>query len=171
MSAVTRPSTPSARPTARRTRQRGRLGDRGISGLESDGPLEFITIGSSLTCAVDHWDDALGSCFADTACGTFLATGGTLYGPQHVAGSGKRPQPRKVFDRLTQKPVVGSRLAGRPTEGDSNRAGRRRCHRTDRDGSYTVGQENYRTDLALTNLSSQTRTLVPLSRRRLSARR
>ena len=56
--------------------------------ITSTGPLTTITTTPDLNCAVNHVDDTAGEFYANTACGTFVAINGTLYGPASIpAGS------------------------------------------------------------------------------------
>ncbi len=54
--------------------------------VQSPGPLTSVVTTPDLNCAVDHAGDAAGEFFGDTGCGTFLAVGGTLFGPADVPG-------------------------------------------------------------------------------------
>jgi hypothetical protein len=56
--------------------------------ITSAGPLTDIGISTDLDCSVNHTGDSAGEWFGDTACGTFLASGGTLYGPAYVPAGG-----------------------------------------------------------------------------------
>lgn len=52
--------------------------------IETAGPLKKIVIGKDLKCSVWHKDDAASEFFGNTACGTFVAVDGTLYGPKDI---------------------------------------------------------------------------------------
>ncbi|NLA66469.1 MAG: hypothetical protein GX862_11275 [Leucobacter sp.] len=70
--------------------------------IESSGPLVRIDISDTLNCAVNHAGDSAGEFFFDTACGTFAAVGGELYGPSYVpAGPGSQTAWTPVSQNLT----------------------------------------------------------------------
>ena len=51
----------------------------------SAGPLTAIAVTPDLNCAVNHVaDPANGAFYNNTACGTFVAVNGTLFGPALV---------------------------------------------------------------------------------------
>jgi len=54
--------------------------------ITSPGPLTSVATSPDLNCSVNHTGDAAGEFFGDTACGTFLAVDGTLYGPASIPG-------------------------------------------------------------------------------------
>ena len=128
--------------------------------IASAGPLLYIVTGSSLACAVDYDADVFGAFFADFGCGTFLATGGTLYGPERISGSANPPQPRTTFTRSTQTGVTGTGVVDDPfsvtTTVGVGDTGLRLAQR-DR---YVTGEESYLTDLTITNTSDSARTLT-----------
>jgi hypothetical protein len=126
--------------------------------ITSAGPLTRIIVSDDLSCQVAHRDDdefeffppgsSLGS------CGTFLALGGTVYGP--LGGS-----PTLVV----WTPVSQSLVSGRGTSGDPFRivtvvdlpeAGLR-ITQTD---SYVVGSQSYRTDIQIQNVGNAIQTGV-----------
>jgi uncharacterized repeat protein (TIGR01451 family) len=113
-----------------------------------NGPLTAITISDTLNCSVNHTGDNAGEFFGDTACGTFLAVGGTVYGPTSIPAGGVGQTP---FTPVSQSAVTGSGTAGNPykivTVVDAGQTGFR-ITETD---SYVVGQEAYRTDVAIAN--------------------
>lgn len=56
--------------------------------IDSPGPFVRIDISETLNCAVNHVGDEAGEFFDNTACGTFVAVGGELFGPTSIpAGS------------------------------------------------------------------------------------
>jgi hypothetical protein len=65
-----------------------RVGAQGEAIITSDGPLTQVLISTDLNCQVAYRGDAAFEFFpADSStgsCGTFLAIGGTLYGPTFV---------------------------------------------------------------------------------------
>ncbi|MDP8970706.1 MAG: cell wall-binding repeat-containing protein [Actinomycetota bacterium] len=122
--------------------------------IVSDGPLTRIAISDRLNCAVDHEDDATGQFYSDTACGTFLAVDGTLFSPAEIpAGDAAEGTP---FTPVSQSAVTGAGSGDDPlrivTVVDLGGSGLR-VTQTD---SYVVGQESYRTDVAVENLGGAT---------------
>ncbi len=116
----------------------------------SAGPLTRVLVTDQLNCAVSHTGDSSGEFYGDTACGTFVTVGGVLFGPSSVpAGGGASP--RTAWTQVSQSAVTGSGTALDPyrivTVADAGTTGIR-VTETD---SYTVGQEAYRTDVALSN--------------------
>ena len=119
--------------------------------ITSDGPLTRIIITPDLNCQVAHQDDISFEYFGDAvgACGTFLAAGGSVYGPANV------PPPGLVgsdsWSPVSQSAVTGSGSAGDPfrlvTIVDAGDLGIR-IEQTD---SYEVGEESYRTDVRISN--------------------
>lgn len=58
--------------------------------IESEGPLTTIDISATLNCAVNHSNGEYGEFYSTaeaSACGTFVAAGGALYGPSKVPAS------------------------------------------------------------------------------------
>ncbi len=51
--------------------------------IVSAGPLARIQTTSDLNCAVNHVDDTDPEFYGGTACGTLVAAGGTLFGPNN----------------------------------------------------------------------------------------
>jgi uncharacterized repeat protein (TIGR01451 family) len=69
--------------------------------ITSPGPLTDITISPFLNCSVHHRDDQIGEWFGETACGTFLATASTLWGPPDVPAGGSAV-PRTAYTPVSQ---------------------------------------------------------------------
>ncbi|MFM6851142.1 MAG: Ig-like domain-containing protein, partial [Terrabacter sp.] len=117
----------------------------------SSGPLTRITTSSSLNCSVDHLGDTRGEWYGNTACGTLVAVGTSLYGPQSIpAGSGATGAPGyQPYTPVSQTGPTGAGTQASPyvltTVVDLPGNGLR-LTQTD---SYVVGQESYRTDVAL----------------------
>ena len=119
--------------------------------ITSAGPLTNIYLNDNLTCQANHTGDSSGEFFGGTdpgACGTFLSTGGVDYGPTVPAGNS-----RTDYTPVSQSPVTGTGTAADPfkvvTVVDLAATGLR-ITQTD---TYVVGQENYRSDIAVTNSS------------------
>jgi uncharacterized repeat protein (TIGR01451 family) len=124
--------------------------------IESAGPLNLIQISTLLNCDVRHVDDERPEFFGGTACGTFVAVGETLFGPEDVP-AGPDPTP---FTPVSQTSATGSGTAADPyrvvTVVDLGETGLR-IEQTD---SYVVGEESYRTDVVLRNLGGQSRSVI-----------
>ncbi|HVL99070.1 MAG TPA: hypothetical protein VM324_07245 [Egibacteraceae bacterium] len=125
--------------------------------ITSAGPLERIIISDELNCQVKHAADSVFSFYPSSdptgACATLVATGGTLYGPTHIA-AGSGATPRTAFTRVSQSAVTGTGTGADPyrlvTVVDLGDTGLR-LRQTD---SYVVGEESYRTDVRLDNTGS-----------------
>ena len=118
--------------------------------ITSSGPLTSIGTTSDLNCSVNHASDLQGEWFADTACATLVASGGTLYGPASIpAGGGASPL--TAYTPVSQSPVTGAGTSNDPykiiTVVDLGTSGLR-LTQTD---TYVVGEESYRTDVQLQN--------------------
>ena len=118
--------------------------------ITSAGPLTDVGMTSDLNCSVDHAADKDPAFFGITACGTLVASGGTLYGPAEIPAGGSAA-PRTAFMPVSQTAVTGAGTAGSPYRivtvvdlGSSNL----RLTQTD---TYVVGNEFYRTDVELRN--------------------
>jgi uncharacterized repeat protein (TIGR01451 family) len=121
--------------------------------ITSAGPLTRITTTATLNCAVNHSGDQSGEWFGGTACGTLVAVGASLYGPSGIpAGGGATGAAGyQAFTPVSQAGPTGVGTQASPyvltTVVDLGASGVR-LTQTDR---YVVGQESYRTDLALTS--------------------
>jgi hypothetical protein len=122
--------------------------------IASDGPLTRIIITPDLNCQVAYSGDAAFEFYAPQsevgACGTFIATGGALYGPAQISSAsfiGSLTQ----WTIVSQAPVSGSGTAADPyrivTVVEAGASGLR-LEQTD---SYVVGSQSYRTELRLVN--------------------
>jgi uncharacterized repeat protein (TIGR01451 family) len=134
-----------------------------LATISSAGPLNNIFISSQLNCQVDHTGDTSHEFYdpEDTTgdCGTFIATGGTLYGPT-VINAGSNANPRTSYTEVSQSGITGSGTAGDPfqvvTVVDAGSTGLRLTE-TD---SYIVGTETYRTDVTVANSNDGTQNFV-----------
>jgi hypothetical protein len=121
--------------------------------IASVGPLTRIIISDDLTCQVAHRDDDQFELFGGErgSCGTFLAIGGTVYGPAFGGATAT------AWTAVSQTPPIGSGSGGDPLRVvpvvDAAQAGLR-VQQTD---SYVVGSQSYRTDIQVTNLSAEPR--------------
>ncbi|MCA1683862.1 MAG: DUF11 domain-containing protein, partial [Actinobacteria bacterium] len=103
-----------------------------------------------LNCSVNHTGDVEGEWFGDTACGTFVAIGGVLYGPADIP-SGANASPRTPWTPVSQT-TGGTGTAGDPFTITTEVAGGPiQVRQVD---SYVTGQESYRTDVIVTNTSA-----------------
>jgi hypothetical protein len=122
--------------------------------IVSDGPLKQIVITTDLNCQVAHRDDGSYEFFPSTSslgsCGTFLAVGGSLYGPTDVpSGSFSSYTP---WTSVSQAGDAGSGSRSDPfrlvTVVDATGAGLR----LEQIDTYAVGSQSYRTEMRITNL-------------------
>jgi len=83
-----------------------------IAEIDSTGPLTRVIVGDQLNCQVAHQADVSLEVFGDQtgACGTFLAIGGTLFGPDEI--------PSGSFTRTPWSPVSQAAVSGAGTRGD-----------------------------------------------------
>ena len=127
--------------------------------ITSPGPLTQITLGDDLACQVLHSGDAQPAFYAQNnfpgSCGTFIHTGGALYGPPtapNIAPIGHTP--------ISQTPVSGAGTSTDPyqvtTVADAGNTGLR-ITRTD---SYATGIDAYRSDIVVSNTSAGQQTAV-----------
>jgi hypothetical protein len=129
----------------------GAAGEPGI--IVSSGPLTRILVSPDLNCQVAHEDDQLFEFFGleTGACGTFLAVGGTLYGPADVP-SGGSASPRTPWTPVERSEPRGTGSEADPfvvvTVVDAGGSG----IRVEQRDSYVAGEESYRTDIRLTNV-------------------
>jgi len=125
----------------------------------SAGPLTRVQISDDLNCAVDHTGDTSPEFFGDTACGTLVAVGGTLYGPAYIPAGGSAA-PRTTFTAISQSAVTGSGSNADPykivTVVGLGATGLR-ITETD---TYVVGQETYRTDVMVSNSGTSALTAI-----------
>jgi hypothetical protein len=125
--------------------------------ITSSGPLTNIAVSDTLNCSVNHTGDQSGEFYSDTACGTFVAVGGSIYGPSSIpAGSNVTGAANYVaFTPVSQSAVTGSGTAADPfkivTVVDAGTTGVR-VTETD---TYVVGQETYRTDVTVSSSAQQ----------------
>jgi uncharacterized repeat protein (TIGR01451 family) len=128
--------------------------------ITSTGPgLTKIEISDRLNCSVNHSADTFGEFFQNTACGTLVAVGGTLFGPS-VIPAGSPASPRTPFTPVSQSAVTGSGTSADPfkivTVVDLGATGLR-ITETD---SYVAHEESYRTDVQITNSGASSRDAI-----------
>ncbi len=124
--------------------------------IDSGGPLTHIGTTTDLNCSLNHTGDTAGEFYGNTACGTFIVIDGTLYGPQTIpAGGGAAP--RTALTPVSQS-GSGTGTVSDPykliTVADAGITGVR-LTQTD---TYVVGQESYRTDVAISNNAAAAKT-------------
>jgi uncharacterized repeat protein (TIGR01451 family) len=119
--------------------------------ITTPGPLTRVETSPDLNCSVRHAADNEPAFFGGNACGTFLAVGGTLFGPAQIPPLTTAPSPKMAFTPIRQSPVTGSGTAVDPykvvTEVVAGASGLS-VVQTD---SYVSGQEAYRTDVTIVN--------------------
>ncbi len=124
----------------------------GAAAIGSAGPLTRVQVSPDLNCAVDHTGDTSPEFFGDTACGTLLASGGTLFGPADIP-AGDSASPRTAFTAVSQTAVTGSGSGADPyTVVTVVALGTSGLRITETD-SYVSGEESYRTDVTVTNVT------------------
>ena len=128
-------------------------------GIASGGPLNNIWLGNELSCQVSHTSDSRYEVYPPGAtpgdCGTFVASGGTLYSPDFVSHAGGNTA--TTFGAATkwtpasQSGVTGAGTSSSPyTVTTVATGGPFRVTEVD---SYIQGQEAYRTDVTIENTS------------------
>ncbi len=127
------------------------------SSITSAGPLTQIGTSSDLNCSVNHVGDTAGEWFGDTACGTFVAVGGTLYGPADIPAGGAA-SPRTGWTAVSQN-TSGTGTAASPATITTVVNGGSVVQVTQVD-SYVFGQESYLTSVTVKNTSGSPETLV-----------
>ncbi len=127
--------------------------------IQSPGPLTTIAISDDLNCAVNYVTDAFGEFYGDTACATLVAVDGILFGPASIPAGGSA-SPRTAFTAVSQSPVTGQGTASDPytlvTTVDAGATGIR-LEQTD---TYVVGDESYRTSIAVENTAGSSKTVI-----------
>lgn len=129
------------------------------------GPLTQISIGVDLSCQVQHTGDTSLEFFPPSVtpgdCGTFVATGGTLFTPDfsnHDSTSTSSLGARTAFTAVSQSAVSGAGTTASPKQVTTVAAvGATGLRITERD-SYITGQESYRTDVTIQNTGSTQQT-------------
>ncbi len=120
--------------------------------ITSGGPLTDIGISPDLNCSVNHTGDTAGEFYGNTACGTLIAAGGTLYRPASIPAGGSA-QPFTAWTPVSQSGVSGAGTVGSPfqvTTVVASAATDPAFTVTEVD-SYVAGQESYRTDVTVHN--------------------
>jgi uncharacterized repeat protein (TIGR01451 family) len=123
--------------------------------ITSPGPLTQIGTTSDLNCSVNHVGDSHGEWFGDTACGTFVAVGGTLYGPANIPAGPSSQTPWTAVSQTTG----GSGTAASPATITTVVSGGSAVQVTQVD-SYVFGQETYTTTDTVKNISGAAESLI-----------
>ncbi len=117
--------------------------------INNAGPLTSIGITADLNCSVNY-AGGIQEFYSNTACGTFVVVGSTLYGPSSVP-AGTSATPRTSFTPVSQVGPTGLGIPGNPftfvttvTLGTSGV----RLQQTD---TYVIGNPRFTTDVVLTN--------------------
>jgi len=133
--------------------------------VSSTGPLTRIEVSPDLTCNVQHRVDPKPEFFGGNACGTLVALGpttetSTLYGPADIP-AGENASPRTPFTPVSQSGVSGTGTISDPyTLTTVVALGTSGVTLSETD-TYVVGNDNYRTDVAVQNSTgSEVRAIV-----------
>lgn len=127
--------------------------------ITSSGPLTRIGTSPDLNCYVNHQLDVFSEFYGQTACGSFVAVDGQLYGPQTVpAGFYEGDGMHTPWTPLEQSAVSGEGSRTNPLQVTTNvSGGPLTLRQVDR---YVIGEESFRTDVTITNSSDQPRSLI-----------
>lgn len=125
--------------------------------IDSAGPLTHIEITPDLNCSINHVGDTDGEWFADTACGTLVVSGGTLFGPANVPAGGSA-SPRTPWTPVSQT-TGGAGTAADPATITTVVAGGSAVQVTQVD-SYVFGQESYLTTVSVKNLTGSPNDVI-----------
>jgi len=130
-------------------------------------PLLNVSIGNDLSCQVKHTGDSSLAFYPPSStpgdCGTFVAVGGTVFGPNFSQHDGSATGnvtsgSYSAFSGSTQSAKSGSGTTANPfkvvTTGTAGSIG---VTETD---TYVSGQESYRTDITVTNNGGAAANLV-----------
>jgi hypothetical protein len=120
--------------------------------IVSGGPLTHVSVGNELSCQVAHTGDAQLELYPPGTtpghCGTFIAIGGTLYGPDSSNSGGTGATP---YTPVSQSGVTGAGTSSSPFRVVTVvNAGATGVQLTQTD-SYISGQESFRTDITIAN--------------------
>jgi uncharacterized repeat protein (TIGR01451 family) len=118
--------------------------------ISSPGPLTQVSISDTLNCTVYYAEDEYSEFYGNTACGTFLATGGTLFGPSYIP-AGSSLGSYLSHELISQTDVRGEGTFARPFSIKTVVTLPGSGLRIVEIDSYVVGQESYRTDVTVQN--------------------
>jgi hypothetical protein len=131
------------------------------------GPLTSVAAGNELSCQVQHTGDTSFEFFPSSAspgdCGTLLLAGGALYAPDfanHGSTATSGIGAYTPYSPVSQTGVTGSGGAGDPRKVVTVvTAGATGIQLTQTD-SYVVGEESYRTDIAVRNTGGSAQSVI-----------
>ena len=108
----------------------------------AQGPLTRIIITDDLNCQVAHRDDSELELFGGDigACGTFLAVGGTVYGPSNIPAGDPGQTPWTPVSQVAGSSQITTTVGAGATGLQIQQV-----------DSYRAGTQSYRTDIAITN--------------------
>jgi hypothetical protein len=131
-----------------------RVGALGETAISSDGPLTQVAISTDLNCQVAYRGDAAFEFYPGDSttgsCGTFLAIGGTLYGPAFMPSASFSSY--TAWTSVSQAQVAGSGTRTDPFRISTVVDASGSALRVEEIDSYAVGSQSYRTEVRITNL-------------------
>jgi hypothetical protein len=134
--------------------------------IGSPGPLTDIWVGDELSCQVHHQADAIDHQFYPPAapladCGTFLAAGGVLYGPDFDSHAGSAVGAFVTpFTALFQSGVGGTGTAANPYTVVTGVAAGGSGLLIEQVDTYVTGSDEFRTVVRITNTASVAQPVV-----------
>lgn len=114
------------------------------------GPLTEIVITPDLNCSVEFLGDAYPEFYDGTACGTFAAAAGTLYGPSNIP-AGSSASPRTAWTQVSQVQGGSGTSADPQSITTTVTGGDLSVTQVD---TYVFGQNSYRSSVSVTNTSA-----------------
>src|SRR5436190_18242996 len=132
--------------------------------ISSAGPLTHVWVGNELSCQVQHLaDGATHEFYPPTAipgdCGTFIAMSGVLYAPDflgHAQTATGSIGVRTVFTPISQTAVTGTGTTADPFKVVTVVGVAATGLIIEETDTYVVGDENYKTDVVITNTGGTT---------------
>lgn len=135
----------------------------------ASGPLTNIWIGNDLSCQISHTGDLSGEFYppgntGPADCGTLLAFQGELYGPDfsnHISSAALTTGvgTYAAFTAVSQSAISGLGTAASPFRVTTVGSAGGFITVTEVD-TYVVGQDNYRTDVTVTNNTRSTASAI-----------
>lgn len=120
--------------------------------IDSNGPLSTIKTTPDLNCDVRHVSDTSSEFFGETACGTLVAAGGELWGPEEIP-AGESAAPRTPFTPVSQIGPTGLGTAADPFKVVTVVDAGSELRLTQID-TYVVGESSYQTTVRVQNIGS-----------------
>lgn len=122
----------------------------GSRSIVSSGPLNRIDVGEDLHCAVER--NQTRSFYNETACGTFLAVGDTVFGPHNIpAGPTDGSGNYQAFTPVNQTPVSGSGTEADPFAVTTEAAAGDSGLTIEQTDTYVVGSDRTSTSVEVRN--------------------